>query len=138
VLFVVRMWEQSASCMCQKGIKTFGEKGRKAAGKELDQLHQRNCFTPSGASDLSPEEKAQAMEAPMFPWEKKDGTMKGRMVRNREPTHEWLSGEDSASPAAALETTLGSATGAHITAAATHNWTVSRADPGHQNMLLDH
>jgi len=93
----------SQNCMCQKGVKTFGEKGRKAAGKELDQLHQRNCFTPIDANELSPEEKAQAMEALMFLQEKKDGTMKGRMVYNGKPTHEWLSREDSASPTAALE-----------------------------------
>jgi len=42
----------------QKGIKMFGEKGRKAAGKELDQLHQRNCYTPIDVNDLTPEEKA--------------------------------------------------------------------------------
>jgi len=47
----------------QKGVKTFGEKGRKAARKELDQLHQRKCFTPIDVNELSPEEKAQAMEA---------------------------------------------------------------------------
>jgi len=50
-----------------------------------------------------PEEKAQAMEALMFLQEKKDGTMKGRMVYNGKPTREWLSREDSASPTAALE-----------------------------------
>jgi len=57
-------------------------------------------------NDLSPEEKAQAMEALMFLQEKKDGTMKGRMVYNGKPTHEWLSREDSASPTAALESTF--------------------------------
>jgi len=33
----------SQNCTCQKGVKMFGEKGRKATGKEMDQLHQRNC-----------------------------------------------------------------------------------------------
>jgi len=78
----------------QRGIKMFVEKGRKAAGKELGQLHQRNCFTPIDVNDLTPEEKAHAMEALMFLQEKKDGTMKGRMVYNGKPTREWLSRED--------------------------------------------
>jgi len=72
----------SQNCMYQKGIKKFGKKGRKAAGKELDQLHQRNCYTPIDINDLTPEEKAQAIEALMFLQEMKDGTMKGRMVYN--------------------------------------------------------
>ena len=43
------------------------------------------------------------MEALMFLTEKKDGTIKGRMVYNGKPTREWLSREDSASPTTALE-----------------------------------
>jgi len=93
----------SQNYMCQKGIKKFDEKGRKAAGKELDQLHQRNCYTPIDTNNLTPEEKAQAMEALMFLQEKKGGTMKGRMVCNGRPTQEWLSREDLVSPTAALE-----------------------------------
>ena len=30
----------------KKGLEKFGEEGKKAAMKELDQLHKRNCFTP--------------------------------------------------------------------------------------------
>ena len=30
----------------QKGLKVFGGRGTKAATKEVDQLHQRTCFTP--------------------------------------------------------------------------------------------
>ena len=87
----------------QKGIKLFGEPGRKAAGKEVDQLHRRNCFTPIDINSLTKEEKAKAMEALMFLTEKKNGTIKGRMVYNGKPTRVWLSREDSASPTAALE-----------------------------------
>jgi len=75
----------SQNCTHQRGIKMFGEKGRKAAGKELDQLHQRNCCTPIDANDLTPEEKAQAMKALALLQEKKDRTMKGRMVHNGKP-----------------------------------------------------
>ena len=39
----------------------------------------------------------------MFLTEKRDGTMKSRMVYNGKPTREWLSKEDSASPTVSLE-----------------------------------
>jgi hypothetical protein len=42
----------------------------------------------------------------MFLGEKQCGTVKGRMVYNGEPTREWLSREDSASPTAALKSIM--------------------------------
>jgi len=42
----------------------------------------------------------------MFLTEKRDGSIKGRMVYNGKPTREWLSREDSASPTAALESIM--------------------------------
>ena len=46
------------------------------------------------------------MEALMFLTEKRDKSIKGRMVYNGKPTQEWLSREDSASPTAALESIM--------------------------------
>ena len=89
--------------MLQKGLKIFGDRGTAAANKEMDQLHQRDCFAPLDASTLSPSEKHKAQEALMFLTEKRDGTIKGRMVYNGKPTREWLSREDSASPTVSLE-----------------------------------
>jgi hypothetical protein len=87
----------------QKGVKIFKERGKAAGSKELDQLHQRNCFTPIDISEMSFHEKRKAVEALMFLNEKRDGTVKGRLVYNGKPTREWLNREDSASPTAALE-----------------------------------
>jgi hypothetical protein len=42
----------------------------------------------------------------MFLTEKRDKSVKGRMVYNQKPTREWLSQEDAASPTAALESIL--------------------------------
>jgi hypothetical protein len=42
----------------------------------------------------------------MFLGEKRDRTVKGRMVYNGKPRREWLSREDSASPTAALESIM--------------------------------
>ena len=95
----------------QKGLKKFGNRGKAAAAKELDQLHKRCCFTPiSFADEKDPNKRKamerKAMEALMFLTEKRDGTIKGRMVYNGKPTREWLSREDSASPTAALESIM--------------------------------
>ena len=32
--------------LLNKGIEVFGQKGRNASIKEMDQLHRQNCFTP--------------------------------------------------------------------------------------------
>ncbi len=50
----------------QKGLMKFKKAGEQAAGKELEQLHKRNCFTPIDVNTLSPEEKRKTMEALMF------------------------------------------------------------------------
>jgi hypothetical protein len=42
----------------------------------------------------------------MFLGEKRDKTVKGRMVYNGKPTPEWLSRENSTSPMAALESIM--------------------------------
>jgi hypothetical protein len=75
----------------QKGLKKFGDEGATAACRELDQLHSRNCFSPRDISTLTVEEKKKALEALMFLTEKRDGTIKGRMVANGKPSREWLS-----------------------------------------------
>ena len=92
--------------MLKKGLRKFGESGTAAASKELDQLHKRNCFTPIDVSTLTADEKKKAVDALMFLTEKRDKTVKGRMVYNGKPTREWLSREDSASPTAALESIM--------------------------------
>jgi hypothetical protein len=51
-------------------------------------------------------ELRKTQQALMFFGEKRDGTVKGRMVYNGKPTREWLSREDSASPTAALKSIM--------------------------------
>jgi hypothetical protein len=92
--------------MLQAGIKKFGDRGRKGATKEIDQLHQRNCFSPVDVSQLTPGEKRKAVEALMFLTEKRDGTIKGRMVYNGKPTREWMTKEDTASPTVTTESIM--------------------------------
>ena len=92
--------------LLNKGLKIFGQKGRDASKKEMDQLHRRSCFTPRSIAEMTQTERRKAQQALMFLGEKRDKTIKGRMVYNGKPTREWLSREDSASPTAALESIM--------------------------------
>ena len=90
----------------QRGLKVFGEKGKKAALKELKQLHDRVCFTPIAVKDMDPIERKRAQEALLLLTEKRDGTIKGRAVYNGKKTRDWLSKEDTASPTVTLESSF--------------------------------
>jgi hypothetical protein len=104
---VVREGAPSAQqYLLNKGLKIFGQKGRDASKKEMDQLHQRSCFTPKSIADMTQIERRKAQQAMIFLGEKQCGTIKGRMVYNGKPTREWLSREDSASPTAALKSIM--------------------------------
>jgi hypothetical protein len=92
--------------MLQKGLKVFGEKGHDALKKEIDQLHRRTCFAPLKVKEMKPSKRKKAQMGLMFLTEKRDKTVKGRMVYNGKPTREWLSREDAASPTAALESIM--------------------------------
>jgi hypothetical protein len=90
----------------QRGLKKFGQRGADAATKEMDQLHRRNCFTPIDVASMTMDERRKTVDALMFLGEKRDKSVKGRMVYNGKPTREWLSREDSTSPTAALESIM--------------------------------
>jgi hypothetical protein len=92
--------------LLNKGLKIFRQKGPDAFKKELNQLHRRSCFTPKSIAEMTQIEQRKPQQALMFLGEKRDGTVKGRMVYNRKPTREWLSREDSASPIAALKSIM--------------------------------
>jgi hypothetical protein len=72
--------------MLQKGLKVFGNKGHEALMKEIDQLHKRTCFAPLKAKEMKPSERKKAQIALMFLTEKRDKSVKGRMVYNGKPT----------------------------------------------------
>ena len=72
--------------LLQQGLKKFGERGTAASSKEIGQLHNRTVFGPILVNELTPTERKKAMEALMFLCEKRDGTVKCRMVYNGKPT----------------------------------------------------
>jgi hypothetical protein len=71
--------------------------------KEADQLHRRNCFTPVDVATLTPEEKRKAAEALMLLSEKRDQTVKGRLVHQGDQTQQWFNKEDVKSPTVSQE-----------------------------------
>ncbi|KAL7570585.1 hypothetical protein ACA910_017636 [Epithemia clementina (nom. ined.)] len=90
----------------EKGLKKFGDKGYKAAFGEMKQLHDRVCFVPVNVADLTPSEKARAMESLLFQTEKRDGSIKGRTCANGSVQRQWMDREETASPTAATEAIL--------------------------------
>ena len=92
--------------MVKEGLRKFGVKGAQAARKELEQMHRRQCFAPVFVSELTPEEKKRAQKALMFLTQKRDNSIKARLVYNGKPTRSFVSREDAASPTVALESIL--------------------------------
>jgi hypothetical protein len=71
-----------------KGLKLFKQKGTEAALKEMKQLNDRVCFSPEHPSKLTKNERDRAQEGIMLLNQKRDMTVKGRMVYNGKPTRE--------------------------------------------------
>ena len=89
--------------MLHKGLKMFGEKGVKAIGKEVGQLHDWTCFRPMSIKSMNANKRRRAQVALAHLGEKGNNEVKGRVVFNGKPTRECLGKEDSASPAASME-----------------------------------
>ena len=89
--------------MLHKGLKIFGERGVKAISKEVGQLHDRTCFQLISIKSMNANERRRAQVALSYLGEKGNGDLKGRVVSNGKPTREHLGKEDSASPAASVE-----------------------------------
>jgi hypothetical protein len=91
-----------------KGLRLFKEQGKKAALKELGQLHDCECWwRPMDVNKLSPQARHKATRSLMFLTEKRDGSLKGRAVANGSTQRDWISKEDqAASPTATLESIL--------------------------------
>ena len=81
-----------------RGLKKFGEKGKQAALREIQQLHDRVCFEPIKLESLTQTEKKRALESLIFLVEKKSGEIKARTCANGSIQQNWMTKEDSTSP----------------------------------------
>jgi hypothetical protein len=89
-----------------KGLKRFGELGRKAAHKEMQQLNDRVVFKPIRVKDMTILERKRAMESLIFLTEKRDGTIKARTCANGSTQRAYIAREEATSPTAATDAIL--------------------------------
>jgi hypothetical protein len=80
-----------------EGLKKFGDAGDEAALKELKQLHQRDCFKPIYASELSELERKNALDTIVLIEENRDGRVKGRAVADGQKQRGIVPKEEAAS-----------------------------------------
>jgi hypothetical protein len=89
-----------------QGLKKFGEQGRKAAHKEMKQLHDRVVFKPIHIKDMTALERKRAMESLIFLAEKRDGIIKARTCANGSTQRGYIAREEATSPTAATDAIL--------------------------------
>jgi hypothetical protein len=93
-------------CSLKTGMKHFKERGEQAVSKELAQLHFRDTFEPINPKDLIEQERKEVLESHLFLKEKRDETIKGRMVAGGNKQRGSVDKQDASSPTAALESVL--------------------------------
>ena len=90
----------------RQGIKKHGENDKDKLVVELTQIHDRVVFTPVDSSDLTSEQKYEAMRLPMFLKEKRDKTLKGRACADGRKQQGKYEKVDTTPPIVALEAAL--------------------------------
>jgi hypothetical protein len=90
----------------KKGIEKFGTKGKEAAHKEMQQLHDRTVFVPIKITEMKAQERKRAMESLIFLVEKHDGSVKACTCANGSTQRAYIPREEAASPTAATEAIL--------------------------------
>ena len=81
-----------------KGLKKFGDLGKAAVSKELNQLYVLQTFTPIRASSLTPDQKKQTLLSLMFLTKKSNGEIKARACADGRPQHQHIAKEETALP----------------------------------------
>ena len=92
------------------GMKRWGERGTGAVSKELQQLHHRDTFEPVDPKMMTSEDFHEALESHLFLKQKRDDSIKGRMVADGSKQRTSIAKEDATSPTVALESVLLTAT----------------------------
>ena len=82
----------------KQGLKEWGDRGKKAANDEMQQLHDMKTFTPVHAHELTKEQKRRALSSLIFLKEKSCGKIKGRSCADGRPQRETMTKEETTSP----------------------------------------
>jgi hypothetical protein len=88
------------------GLKTWGDRATSAVSKELSQLHYRDSFEPLDPKQLSKEDLSNALESHLFLKQKRDESIKGRMVAGGNKQRGMIPKEQASSPTVSLEAVL--------------------------------
>ena len=81
----------------------FGKDGVAAVKKEMQQLHDHKVMAAKHSSDLTPEQKQQALAYLMFLKQKQCGKIKGRGCTDGRKQRAYVAHEDAASPTVAAK-----------------------------------
>ena len=93
----------TAQMTAQKGLKLFGEKGKKAIMIELKQLLYRKVMEGRNARTLTKEQKRAALRYLMFLKEKRCGKIKGRGCADGRKQRLYKTKEETSSPTVMIE-----------------------------------
>ena len=88
------------------GLKGWGNKGKQEVSKELSQLHMQDTFRPINSKTLSKTEYEIVLESHLFLKQKRDQSIKGRMVAGGNKQRGNIDKTDATSPTSALESVL--------------------------------
>jgi hypothetical protein len=89
-----------------KGLKTFGEKGRKAASREMKQPYNRAVFRPIYVPKLTKQEGRHAMVSLICLVKKREGTVKDHTCTSGSTQHECTNQDKGASPTSITESII--------------------------------
>ena len=92
------------------GLKRWKQKAENAVTSELEQLHFRDTFEPLNPKKLSKDEYSKVLESHLFLKEKRDESVKGRMVAGGNKQRSEIDAIEATSPTASLEAVLLTAT----------------------------
>lgn len=87
----------------KKGLKEFGEAGVDAVRKEMQQLHDRKVMAAKKPTELTHEQKKEALAYLMFLKRKRCGKIKGRGCADGRKQRAYISREEASSPTVSTE-----------------------------------
>ena len=82
----------------KKGLKEFGDDGRTALGKEIEQLYTRKVSKPVDGNNLTREQKRASLRYLMFLTKKRCGRIKARGCADCRKQRETTSKEEASAP----------------------------------------
>ena len=86
----------------ETGLKIWVNKVKQAVSKELLQLHMRDTFRPINSKTLSETEYDKVLESHLFLKQKRDQSIKGRMVAGGNKHRGHIDKTEATPPTAAL------------------------------------